>query len=370
MIIGGSGLSTWLALAVLARHANGAWRLRRTLTTVDKAAASLAVTRPTVDPVAVHVIVPLLREQTAVAAAVEWFTALSDQFPFVTVTMVTSAREKSDSRTLARRIAAAGNKPITAQGQSTLSESQAVALEQARLRTTDGVLTEERAVHILEDLPTTREVLSALLSDRGTDPAQVRHVHYSGDGRKAAQVNLAVEQIPANDSDIRTYIAVYDVDSRPDVSLFGRTVAFLAEQTDREGELPAVLQQSARFRTHGSSNSAVERAMCRGAARLQTLWTLRREIPDFRRYQRASTQASGQSLRDALARGLAQTVGHGLWVRLDVFRRVGGLPTHSLLDDLPFGYRLTIEGVPVYNLPVTTIANAPEDVRVTSRSVV
>ncbi|MGH3926360.1 MAG: hypothetical protein ACRDTT_26430, partial [Pseudonocardiaceae bacterium] len=42
---------------------------------------------------------------------------------------------------------------------------------------------------------------------------------------------------------------------------------------------------------------------------------------------------------------------------------VGGLPTYTVLDDYPFGYRLTIDGVGVECLPFTTVVPAPEDVR-------
>ncbi|HZM74574.1 MAG TPA: glycosyltransferase family 2 protein [Candidatus Limnocylindrales bacterium] len=66
-------------------------------------------------------------------------------------------------------------------------------------------------------------------------------------------------------------------------------------------------------------------------------------------------------MRDAARRGLAQTVGHGLLVRLDTFQSVGGLPEDTLLDDLPFGYRLTAAGVPVDCVPALATAEAPHD---------
>jgi hypothetical protein len=56
---------------------------------------------------------------------------------------------------------------------------------------------------------------------------------------------------------------------------------------------------------------------------------------------------------------LAQRVGHGLLVRVDVYRQLGGLPEYTVLDDLPFGYQLTTAGVPVHVVPVM-VAPAPE----------
>jgi Glycosyl transferase family group 2 len=156
---------------------------------------------------------------------------------------------------------------------------------------------------------------------------------------------------------------VYDVDSRPSSALIGRTLAFAAQQRATTGEWPAVLQQSARFTTSGTHPQGWQRAVCRGAAQLQTLWTLRREIPSFRRYARAGRDGETGAGVAAAARGLAQTVGHGLLVHVDVFRASGGLPVYTVLDDFPFGYRLSVEGIDVQPVPYTTLVPAPEGVR-------
>jgi hypothetical protein len=52
-----------------------------------------------------------------------------------------------------------------------------------------------------------------------------------------------------------------------------------------------------------------------------------------------------------------------LFVRRDVFERLGGLPVHTVLDDLPFGYRATVAAVSVHVVPELEHANAPESVR-------
>ncbi|MGH3872318.1 MAG: glycosyltransferase family 2 protein [Pseudonocardiaceae bacterium] len=64
-----------------------------------------------------------------------------------------------------------------------------------------------------------------------------------------------------------------------------------------------------------------------------------------------------------VVRGLAQTVGHGLLVRVEVFRDSGGFPVYTVLDDFPFGYRLSVDGINVQPVPYTTRAPAPEGVR-------
>nr|WP_237419284.1 glycosyltransferase family 2 protein [Kitasatospora sp. SID7827] len=211
---------------------------------------------------------------------------------------------------------------------------------------------------MLSGFPTTADIVTAELARLPQADPLVRHVHYRGDGRKAAQVNAAVEQLAIADAE-QEYIAVYDVDSRPSRELLERTAEFLARRRAADGELPCVVQQSARFATQGAAGAWWERSLCRGAARAQTLWTVRREIPNLR--QQADTARcphTGPGLP-----GLAQTVGHGLLVRTDVFRKVGGLPTFTVLDDVAFGYRLTLDGIPVDSLPFTTTVPAAEYLR-------
>jgi hypothetical protein len=65
-----------------------------------------------------------------------------------------------------------------------------------------------------------------------------------------------------------------------------------------------VIRQSARFTTTGAATRGWERALCRGSARVQTLWTLRRELPSLRRYHRATRCPTGRPALDAARRGV------------------------------------------------------------------
>jgi hypothetical protein len=86
----------------------------------------------------------------------------------------------------------------------------------------------------------TCEVVADLLTQTELAEAPIHQVHYRGEGRKAAQVNYAVAQLHAvRDHD---YVAVYDVDSRPDLTLLRRTVAYVAARHRADGQLPPVVQ--------------------------------------------------------------------------------------------------------------------------------
>ncbi|MFE7192835.1 glycosyltransferase family 2 protein [Kitasatospora sp. NPDC057541] len=336
--------SWWLAAAVAARNVNGLRQVRQTLAHVDRPAPAVSV-----QPMVLHVVIPVLREQQHITDALVWFVPLLRGFPGSTLTLVSTAREERERAHLVGRLAGATADDLTVQRFPQLTSEELTALAEALAKTGERVLTLATAAEALSAFPTTADVIASGIA--GLREPVVRHVHYEGDGRKAAQVNAAVEQLAADSAE--EYVAVYDVDSRPSLELLQRTAEFLAHRRAEDGELPRVVQQSARFAAQGAADTWWEQALCRGAARTQTLWTLRREIPNLRGY--AESACRGRSWR-----GLAQTVGHGLLVRADVFRQVGGLPTFTVLDDVAFGYRLTLDGIPVDSLPFTTTVPAAE----------
>jgi hypothetical protein len=345
----------WLAAGAVARHANGLWQLRRTLAWVDQPSGPATMAEAGAGP-RFHIVLPVLREQDHIADALDWFVPLLGSVPGSTLTVVSSAREERERDHLIDALTGLRASEITGQRFSQLTAGEITELR-ILAEDRDG-LPRQLAGRVLRSTPLTSEVVEQELLARRDATTSVRHVHYRGTGRKAAQVNAAVEQI--KDTGEGDYVAVYDVDSRPDSLLLERTAVFIGQRLHTDGRWPRVLQQSARFATQGISGRCWERSLCRGAARVQTLWTLRREIPALRRYAAAARRPSQGRVVDTLRRGLAQTVGHGLLVRVDTFRKVGGLPTFTVLDDIPFGYRITLDGIPVDSVPYTYVVAAPE----------
>ncbi len=347
----------WVAAGVASRQLIGLAQLRQTLGWVDQPQRDLQPNK--VDGVAVHFVVPVLREQAHVSGTLSWFGRLLRRLPCSSLSVATTARENRERDHVIDVVVAAGADPAALARIPQLSSAERAALASAaRL---DNSINRSTVEAVLNRFPSTAEVVAAELAQSSYAGLSIQHVHYEGDGRKAAQVNHAVAGLPER-SEVG-YVAVYDIDSRPTSALIERTLAFAARQRATTGEWPAVLQQSARFETSGTHPQGWQQAACRGAARLQTLWTLRREIPSFRRYACAGRGRGIRAGMAAAARGLAQTVGHGLLVRVDVFQASGGLPVYTVLDDFPFGYRLSVEGIDVQPVPYTTLAPAPEGVR-------
>lgn len=345
-----------IAALILVRQASGYRNLRRTL----RFLADRDESQPSAGHIpAVHIVVPMLREQPTVPAAVDWYACVLRHLPAWTVTFVTTAREDAE-RDLLAGLACRASRPLTADSLPQATQAELAALEHAR-RTASGPLGQASARAALAAVPTTSSMLDAALGSPELDGLAMRHVHYPGSGRKAAQVNYAASTL--SDADDSSYLAVYDADSRPapaDLTRIGRRIG---QAAIRDGSAPQIIQQSARFAVTHASPGSLGTSTCRSAATLQTLWTLRREIPSFRRYEHAIRTAHGRPVIDCARRGLAQTVGHGLFVRRDVFEQLGGLPEKTSLDDVPFGYRATMRAVRIEVVPHLETAEAPADIR-------
>jgi hypothetical protein len=350
--------SLWITAGVAGRHAIGALQLRRTTAFLTRPRRPTGLPGSRAVAPALHVVVPVLWEQAHVGAAMHWFATLLRQLPGSTLTVVSTAREDREREHLIDAVARCPVGQISIRRFPHLTAGEVRDLA-GHANAADRSARRAAAAAVLSRRPRTGDVVAGLLQQPEFADLPIRHVHYPGDGRKAAQVNFAVTRLGAADSD---YVAVYDVDSRPDLQLIRRTLDTIADTSTFDGEVPPVVQQSARFEVAGSAGQVWQWHVCRGAARLQTLWTLRREIPSFRRYTRAIHRPTGVAVLDAVRRGLAQTVGHGLLIRADVYHRLGGLPEDTMLDDLPFGYRLTAAQIPVQVVPVLSVAPAPERV--------
>lgn len=200
----------------------------------------------------------------------------------------------------------------------------------------------------------TAEVIDQLIQAHPDVP--IRRIHFTGDGRKAAQVNLALRSLAVDaDSANVHYAAVFDIDSRPSVHSVIGVLSYAGALARERGNWPTVLQQSALFFVEGDTRS---KGLVHAFADLQSLWTLRREIPALRRY--SARVGDGTHPHRTVAReGLAQTVGHGLYINVSALPLTGPLPEYTTLDDLPFGFQLTSRGRRVDPVPHLTTAAVP-----------
>ena len=165
-------------------------------------------------------------------------------------------------------------------------------------------------------------------------------------GVMADQLNFALEKI----NDPSSYIAVYNADSMPNPNTLGEFYLMLRKYPESE-----VMQQSAFFIKNFNqlkNKSLFVTYLLKASAILQTRWTLTHEFP--RMFYHALTK-----LKFMRKYGIANCVGHGLFIKTKLIKEVGGFPAETVTEDVPLGYILRSRGIDIYPMRQTELADSP-----------
>ena len=319
--------------------------------------------RPTsgTDRPQVLMVVPALREQRVLADTVAYLTKLAEEWGPATVVLATTEREHVQRQAATVRLPEVAEALRRHQSVRQLSDRFAgvlpahVLADLAEASGRPNVNYPAIVQAAFDEVPTTPALASKVAADSG---GRVRHHHVVDPAAAMVQqINAAVHaELARLDSENvdpqQVWIGVYNADSRPHPDTLH---ALLALPADTQ-----VAQQSALFIADPAAGRAGMWA--EGAALLQSRWTLAREIPRLRAQAR-------QARRRPNARWprLAHCVGHGLFVRGDLWRQVDGLPSATMNEDLAFGYMLSAARVPIEPLPLIEHADSPDTIRAVFR---
>jgi hypothetical protein len=120
-----------------------------------------------------------------------------------------------------------------------------------------------------------------------------------------------------------------------------------------------VFQQSAIFLDNFHSlldrNSPLNGRLLQANAVLQTRWTLIHEIPRILRQFFVLKRWKMRLLH-------THCVGHGLFLRKDLVRELGGIPSGTLTEDFALGFTLSLRGEPIQVLSVLESADMPRSI--------
>lgn len=345
-IVHGLALTGTVAMAI--RGLLSAYRAETSLSRLGEANGHRRRNGPEIP---IRIVIPVLLEQESIRESFEFFACLAAQGATEVVFVSTDVEE---------RAVQAATETVEGLGSGVSRETIIGCLE--------GVLGPEIASDWLGDdcAVSPSEVLDRLRWHKTTGqmlcdlleefPASgVRHVHFDGESSSMAlQVRAGAgleweRGKPASEN----YVAVYNVDSRPEHS----TLESAREQIDElrrvNGTLPNVLQQSSAFvGRDGSDQSSVSLA----AGIAQTRWTLGTEIAKLRRQGRAVRKGSRIP-------ALAICVGHGLFIRAEYYELRHELPTFVMQEDLAYGFLMSADREPVYPLRTLDRATTPSTLR-------
>ena len=251
------------------------------------------------------ILLPMFDEQAVARAAIDHFRSLSYPAEFLTLAIITTARERA-----------------------------------------------------ADHMPTTADCVRAHIKRIGDIGPRTLHIHVqSGDSGKAAQLNSALA-ILRNQHDPfihpESIIGVYDADSRPD----RRVLQEVDAESTRRPDILA-FQQGASYFTNFDNLPTGLRGVC---LRARPFYNLRfcffRELPGFARSVKASK--SGLIARCLLS-GPNHFLGHGEFIRLRTLDTFGGFPSPSV--DTSLGNMLSFAGYAIAPLRTMDQAETPPSLR-------
>ncbi len=149
---------------------------------------------------------------------------------------------------------------------------------------------------------------------------------------KAKKLNYALDYLRKETTDFeRTYIGVYDADSKPDLNTLPAIENQVSKYYKKTGKYPIAFQQPSYF----TKNIGEVGLYMKLEAIFQTRWCFGHEI----RTQLLSCRNNKYKVP------YAYCVGHGMFIKYDFLTNNCGFPEPS--EDVPMGFRLDIMNIPI-----------------------
>ncbi|GAB7109567.1 hypothetical protein JCM4814A_78820 [Streptomyces phaeofaciens JCM 4814] len=307
------------------------------------------------------VLLPMLREQAIAQQTMAAFTALDYPCGRAAVVVITTERETSARTRHRSRLADLVTESPLAAGQlrglfpAARCDEVADTVNTAPPADRLWVLTE-----LFNAEPTTAEVVSAIAAQRlGRLPPVHLHQPDVG-GRKAGQLNFALDHFPTilgplgwseDEHGHDTYAVVYDADAVPDRRTLQAFAAAATTHRAHTGTTPALIQQQ-------RLPLLARRPFPTGPVGLllagEWVYQLRRslgiELARIRLHRFLATSRLPEAVRMWL-RPMVYAVGCGMAVHLPAVRALAGFP--EPMEDLGTGHRLSLLGA---DLTASTVA--------------
>jgi len=176
---------------------------------------------------------------------------------------------------------------------------------------------------------------------------------------KPKQLAQAYLNVAEQLRDANTYFAVFDADSRPELSTLRIVSDQIYAYAKTYGTKPPILQQLSLYLLSGKRNALAE-----GAAIHQSLWTLAHEITRFRKQSARVRRLRGDnfSLSMLWNARVANCIAHGLFIHGPHYREEP-IPTEFLTEDWPYGFGQCALRRPVLPIPSFDYTESPRRLR-------
>jgi cellulose synthase/poly-beta-1,6-N-acetylglucosamine synthase-like glycosyltransferase len=320
----------------------------------------------------ITLLLPVLREQSAIADTLAHFARLDYPKQRLRVVIVTTEREEAERSRCLEQIEAiarmlregAAPEDVTAQFPG-LGAPSVVTPVLSRMLAADPAALRQA----LASIPSTWACAAARVDELNASLGEpvFRRIHYPFTrGVMAHQINYATrylfEVVDEGIDPDRLYVGVYNADSRPDPHTLRALAAMY--RADPSGTIAA--QQYSAYRLATSEMGPLSALVLHAAALWQTRWALTVEMERARRTSRLlaappDTRASPLKLLFMLPFNYA--IGHGLFVRLRELVLQNYFPESTPNEDAPFGYFLLLAKIPLRPLPCLDEGEVPRNIR-------
>ncbi|WP_431936248.1 hypothetical protein [Micromonospora sp. RP3T] len=301
----------------------------------------------------VVILLPMLREQSVVAEAIDTMASLPYPEGRAVVCVITTAREERAKATLREQVAALNPDHLTPARMRGLFPAVRAPEILAHLATVPAEKRTDELLRRFDEEPTTAEVVDELLASqasRGNPDARLPVVHLHQppeEGGKASQLNFALAHLDtllgaAGQGDREnTYVLVYDADAIPDRGTLSAIANLARRHAHDTGSRPGMIQQH-RLPTRlpgplpGGPTGFVLAA--------EWIMLVRRCLAiEWARLLLSERVARWpRGLLRTLVQPVVYGVGCGMTVRVPELTAIGGFP--EPMEDVGGGFRLSLQG--------------------------
>ncbi|MBV6896577.1 glycosyltransferase [Xanthomonas euvesicatoria] len=201
--------------------------------------------------------------------------------------------------------------------------------------------------------PATAQAVNEFIKSSSVSVKITTTTYYGPKKRRSSQLNKAIDEIfkskSALEHETSTFVAVYDADSFPNLDTLSYVNYFVEKEIMRGNEVMA-LQQTISYLKNFDRLSVLLAAN----ALYQTLWNYIFEVPRFLHTAKEISQNKKVSFPP-------YCMGHGQFIRLDVLKKIGGLPQDGACDGIQLGFRLTSNRIKINPIPLDDECESPED---------
>ena len=319
----------------------------------------------------VNICIPVLREQSVISETIKYFSTLNypkNKFKLFTVTTEKENFEKEVNR---KKLFSLAKDLSTDISFDKIINKYLGLFPSVSFEYIYKSFTNKKFELIIDELnkyydsyPTTYDIISEEIEALNTtETCFIENIHYPYLNKTVTdQFNYAIKNICKSSED--ELIVFYNADSRPNLDTLLVVANERLEFEKKHGKKPKVVQQSSIFTlNYNTFKNSLSGYVLKAASIYQTRWTLIHEFYMFRKQSRVATLERNK-LKDRIVNNqISHCVAHGLFVDLEHMKSVGGFPSDTLNEDLPFGYYTCCLGESI--LPIRLIENShsPETIK-------